>query len=34
MMVGPTLFAAIVWGSIGSVLVAFGYLVRLLVSIR
>lgn len=31
MAVGPTLFAILVWGSIGSVLAAFGYISWLLV---
>lgn len=34
MMVGSTLFAVMVWGSIGSVLAAFGYLSWLFVALR
>ncbi len=34
MAVGSALFAVIVWGSIGSVLAAFGYLSWLLVALR
>jgi hypothetical protein len=34
MAVGLTLFAVMVWGSIGSVLVAFGYISGLLVVVR
>ena len=34
MAVGPTLFAVLVWGSVGSVLAAFGYLIWLLVALR
>ena len=34
MAIGSTLFAVIVWGSIGSVLAAFGYISWLLVGLR
>jgi hypothetical protein len=34
MAIGPTLFAILVWGSIGSVLIAFGYIAWLLVALR
>jgi len=34
MAIGSTLFAVMVWGSIGSVLVAFGYISWLLVALR
>ena len=34
MAVGSTLFAVMVWGSIGGVLAAFGYISWLLVALR
>ena len=34
MALGPVLFAVVVWGSIGGVLAAFGYLAWLLVALR
>ena len=34
MAVGPTLFALLIWGSIGGVLATFGYIVWLLVELR
>jgi hypothetical protein len=34
MVVGPTLFAVLVWGSVGSVLAAFGYISWLLVALQ
>jgi len=34
MAVGPTLFALLIWGSIGGVLATFGYIVWLLVDLR
>jgi len=34
MAVGPTLFALLIWGSIGGVLATFGYVVWLLVELR
>jgi hypothetical protein len=33
-MVGELLFGGLVWGSVAAVLVAFGYVVWLLVSVR
>ena len=34
MAVGPTLFALLIWSSIGGVLATFGYIVWLLVGLR
>jgi len=34
MAVGSTLFALMIWGSIGGVLAAFGYILWLLVALR
>ncbi|MFO7833312.1 MAG: hypothetical protein R6V31_04480 [Halohasta sp.] len=34
MVLGPTLFAVVVWGAVGSVLAAFAYLLGLLVDRR
>jgi len=34
MAIGSTLFAALVWGSVGSVLAAFGYISWLLLAVR
>jgi len=34
MAAGPTLFALLIWGSIGGVLATFGYVVWLLVELR